>query len=67
MDLPQKNETLFTKNFILTSFSTFAMFTSFYFLLVTLPIYIVQLGGTESEVGLIIGGLRYLPFYCALS
>jgi len=25
------------------------------FLLVTLPIYIVQLGGTESEVGLIIG------------
>ena len=49
------NEELFTKNFILTSLSTVAVFTSFYFLLVTLPIYIQELGGTESEIGLIIG------------
>lgn len=50
-----KNEELFTKNFVLTSLSTFAIFTSFYFLLVTLPIYILELGGSESEIGLIIG------------
>jgi MFS family permease len=50
-----KNEKLFTRNFILTSASTFALFTSFYFLLVTLPIYLEKLGGSESEIGLIIG------------
>lgn len=50
-----KNETLFSKNFILTSLSTFTLFSSFYFLLITLPIYIQKIGGTESEIGLIIG------------
>lgn len=49
------NEKLFTRNFVLTSLSTVAIFTSFYFLLVTLPIYILKLGGSESEIGLIIG------------
>lgn len=55
MEEPTKNETLFTKNFILTSLSTFTLFTSFYFLLITLPFYIQKLGGSESEIGLIIG------------
>ena len=55
MDNTLKNEKLFTKNFILTSLSTLTIFTSFYFLLVTLPIYILKLGGSESEIGLIIG------------
>lgn len=55
MEKPLKNEKLFSGNFILTTLSTFAVFTSFYFLLVTLPIYIQKLGGTDSEVGLIIG------------
>ncbi len=51
-----KNETLFTRNFVLTSLSTVAIFTSFYFLLVTLPRYILdELHGSESEIGLIIG------------
>jgi MFS family permease len=50
-----KNETLFSRNFILTSLSTFTLFSSFYFLLITLPIYIKEIGGTESEIGLIIG------------
>jgi MFS family permease len=50
-----KNETLFSRNFILTSLSTFTLFSSFYFLLITLPIYIKKLGGTESEIGFIIG------------
>jgi MFS family permease len=52
---PEK-EKLFTKNFVLTSLSTVTIFTSFYFLLVTLPQYILdELQGTESQIGLIIG------------
>lgn len=54
MDKPE-NGKLFTKNFILTSLSTFTLFTSFYFLLITLPFYIQKLGGSESEIGYIIG------------
>lgn len=55
MEKPAKNETLFTKNFVLTSLSTFTLFTSFYFLLITLPFYVQKLGGSESEIGYIIG------------
>jgi MFS family permease len=50
-----ENETLFSRNFVLTSLSTFTLFTSFYFLLITLPIYIEKIGGSESEIGLILG------------
>jgi len=53
-NIPQ-NEILFSRNFILTSLSTFTLFSSFYFLLITLPIYIQKIGGTESEIGFIIG------------
>ena len=55
MEKKAKNETLFSRDFILTSLSTFTLFASFYFLLITLPIYIEKIGGTESEIGLIIG------------
>lgn len=55
MESSLQNETLFTRNFVLTTLSTFTLFTSFYFLLVTLPLYILELKGTESEIGLIIG------------
>lgn len=55
MEKSPKNETLFSRDFILTSLSTFTLFASFYFLLITLPIYIEKIGGTESEIGLIIG------------
>ncbi|VVB96633.1 Multidrug resistance protein MdtG [uncultured archaeon] len=55
MEKAVKNKKLFTRNFVLTTLSTITIFTSFYFLLVTLPIYILQLGGSESEIGLIIG------------
>ncbi len=53
-ETPEK-EKLFSRNFVLTSLSTFTLFTSFYFLLITLPIYIEKIGGTESEIGLILG------------
>ncbi|HEY9204742.1 MAG TPA: MFS transporter [Candidatus Methanoperedens sp.] len=53
METSLKNEKLFTKNFVLTSLSTLVLFTSFYFLLVTLPIYISnELAGSDFEVGL---------------
>ncbi len=46
---------ILTRNFILAWLVSFSAFASFYFLLATLPLYIVQIGGSESEVGLIIG------------
>jgi MFS family permease len=55
MEKSPKNEKLFSRDFVLTSLSTFTLFASFYFLLITLPIYIEKIGGTESEIGLIIG------------
>lgn len=48
-------EPLFTRDFLLASLVTLSTFSSFYFLLATLPVYIVQIGGTEAEVGLVMG------------
>ncbi|MHB0867840.1 MAG: MFS transporter [Chloroflexota bacterium] len=48
-------ERLFTWDFLLASLVTLCTFSSFYLLLATLPVYIVQIGGTEADVGLIIG------------
>ncbi|MDP5274771.1 MFS transporter [Chengkuizengella axinellae] len=47
---------LWSKNFLLLSLSNFFMFGSFYMLLPTLPLFIVEvLKGNENQVGLIIG------------
>lgn len=44
---------LWTRNFISISFSNFFSFLTFYFLLVTLPIYVVEnLNGEKSQAGL---------------
>ena len=49
-------EPLLTKNFVLACLITLASFSSFYFLLATLPVYVIgEAGGTEAQVGLIIG------------
>ncbi|NHC41333.1 MFS transporter [Bacillus sp. MM2020_1] len=51
MDKPK----LWTKNFISSSIANFLTFTTFYYLLVTLPIYALQeLNSNASEVGLIV-------------
>ncbi|MFQ6105716.1 MAG: MFS transporter [Candidatus Hydrothermarchaeaceae archaeon] len=50
-----QGDKLITKDYILTSLFSFTTFTSFYFLLATLPLYILTIGGSESEIGLIIG------------
>ncbi len=52
---PPAKDRLWTSNFVLACFITLASFASFYFLLTTLPVYIVRIGGSESQVGLIIG------------
>lgn len=50
------NQSLWTKNFILICLTNLFMFTSFYFLLPTLPVYVTDvLQGDESSVGYIIG------------
>ena len=46
---------IFTLNFVLACSGTFAFFSSFQLLLPTLPIYIVQIGGSQAEIGLLIG------------
>ncbi|WP_046175768.1 MFS transporter [Domibacillus indicus] len=44
---------LWTKDFIGISLTNFFLFMTFYFLLVTLPVYVLnELNGTESEAGL---------------
>lgn len=52
--MPEQAKIL-TPNFIIACATNFASFSSFYFLLATLPVYIVEVGGSESETGFIIG------------
>jgi MFS family permease len=48
-------ERLWTKNYIMLTLTALLLFSGFYLLMPTLPIFIKQLGGTESQVGFIIG------------
>ncbi|MCL4441641.1 MAG: MFS transporter [Firmicutes bacterium] len=53
-----QKEALWTRNFILVCLVNMMMFTSFYFLLPTLPVFVTDvLKGDESNVGYIIGVL----------
>ncbi|TBL70762.1 MFS transporter [Paenibacillus thalictri] len=46
---------LWTVPFVVLTLSTFFLFTGFYFLIPAMPLYIKQLGGSESQVGLVMG------------
>ncbi|MGE5592859.1 MAG: MFS transporter [Betaproteobacteria bacterium] len=46
-------KTLFTRNFILAWLATFLFYISSHLLLPTLPMYVLGLGGTEGDVGLV--------------
>ncbi|NOU92383.1 MFS transporter [Paenibacillus sp. LMG 31456] len=48
-------ERLWTKTFILMTVGNFFLFTAFYFLLPTLPLFIKQMGGSEVQIGLSTG------------
>jgi MFS family permease len=52
---PPVRAPLFTRNFVLVWLITLTAFGSFYFLLATLPLYIIEIGASEAQVGLIIG------------
>ena len=49
------NIQLWTKNFIIITLLNFLIFFSFQMLQPTLPIYVKELGGTDSVVGLVTG------------
>lgn len=48
-------ERLWTKSFIQMSFAILFLFTGFYLLVPTLPLFIKEIGGNESQVGLMMG------------
>lgn len=48
-------ERLWTKSFILMTVGMFFLFTAFYMLYPTLPLFIKEMGGNESQVGLAMG------------
>lgn len=48
-------ERLWTRPFIQSTASMLLLFTGFYFLLPTLPLYMKQMGGSEAQVGLAAG------------
>ncbi|MCL4535875.1 MAG: MFS transporter [Bacteroidetes bacterium] len=59
-DLPTESgaasrATLFTRDFVLVCLASFAHGTSFQLLLATMPLYVLALGGRETDVGLLMG------------
>lgn len=50
-DLPP----LYTRDFLLASLAAFAGFGSMYLLLASLPLYVLELGGENADVGLVMG------------
>jgi MFS family permease len=47
------SERLFTRNFVLVSVASLGHQISFQLLLATMPLYILQMGGREIEVGML--------------
>lgn len=48
-------ERLWTKNYIMLTITALLLFSGFYLLMPTLPIFIKEIGGSESQVGFIVG------------
>jgi MFS family permease len=49
------SERLFTRNFVLVCVASLGHQTSFQLLLATMPLYVLQMGGRETEVGMLMG------------
>jgi MFS family permease len=49
------SEQLFTRNFVLVCVASLGQHISFQLLLATMPLYVLQMGGRETEVGLLMG------------
>ncbi|MDA8442956.1 MAG: MFS transporter [Peptococcaceae bacterium] len=50
-----EKERLWTRDFLLIDLTSFLVFASFYYLLSTLQLYVVNLGGSVATVGLVMG------------
>lgn len=48
-------ERLWTKNYIMLTITALLLFSGFYLLMPTLPLFIKEIGGSESQVGFIVG------------
>ncbi|RAS77247.1 MFS transporter [Priestia endophytica] len=48
-------ERLWTRSFVFMTIGTFSLFTAFYMLYPTLPLFIIEIGGTEAHAGLAMG------------
>lgn len=55
--MKEKNQSLFTNDFILITFMNFLMFFGYHIFLPTMPINIKNLGGTDLDVGFIASGI----------
>jgi MFS family permease len=49
------SERLFTRDFVLVCVASLSHQTSFQLLLATMPLYVLQMGGRETEVGMLMG------------
>lgn len=52
-------ETLWTKDFIFLSCSNACLFSGFHILIPTLPMFIAGFGGTDAQIGLIMGSFTF--------
>jgi len=57
-------EKLWSKSFIQLTVSMLLLFTGFYLLLPTMPLFVKELGGSESQVGLLIGVFTLTAVVC---
>jgi len=48
---------IFTRDFVLSFFAQFAFSSVFFILIPTIPIYLLKLGSTEAEIGVLIGAM----------
>ena len=53
--MEENKQTLWTKNFICITLSTLLLYFGFEMLMTTLPLYIKQIGGSDSAVGISVG------------
>lgn len=51
---------LFTKAFVLICLATFFFYLSFYLILPVMPLYVAGLGGTSTQIGLVIGLFAFM-------
>jgi MFS family permease len=54
VDEPNEGK-VFIRDFLYTSVASFLFFSSFYLLLPIIPLYVVKIGGTPSDVGIALG------------